>query len=53
MKATHKLGASIKRLAVDFLFLPPLLLWFDGKSEALTLRRPAAKTQETFATVQS
>ncbi len=40
-------------LAVDFLFLPPLLLWFDGKSEALTLRRRAAKTQEAFATARS
>ena len=40
-------------LAVDFLFLPPLLLWFDGKSEALTLQRRAAKTQEAFAPARS
>ena len=40
-------------LAVDFLFLPPLLLWLDGKSEALTLRRRAAKTQEAFAPARS
>ena len=40
-------------LAVDFLFLPPLLLWIDGKSETLTLQRRAAKTQEAFASTRS
>ena len=40
-------------LAVDFLFLPPLLLWLDGKPAALKLRRSEAETAEVYAPVRS
>ena len=40
-------------LAVDFLFLPPLLLWLDGKPATLKLRRNEPKPAEAYATAQS
>ncbi len=40
-------------LAVDFLFLPPLLLWLDGKPAALKLRRSGAEATEAYAPVRS
>ena len=40
-------------LAVDFLFLPPLLLWLDGKPASLKLRRDAAASREAYASARS
>ena len=40
-------------LAVDFLFLPPLLLWLDGKPATLKLRRSEPKATEAYATASS
>ena len=40
-------------LAVDFLFLPPLLLWLDGKRDTLTLQKSEPTTSEAYVPVRT